>query len=300
MTVVCLPDERARQLVGAVDGLTVVTWDGSGPEPPHLAETELLVGSYTRPALSPGQLAGLPRLRVLQVLSAGVDSWLQVLPPGVTLCNGRGVHGPSTAELAVALVLGQVRDLPRYARQQADQDWFDGPRESVCDQRVLIIGAGDIGSRIQSSLVALGAAVTLVGRAERPGVRSMEAVPALLPVQDVVVLAVPLTDQTRSLVDAEFLSRMKDRALVVNVGRGPTIVTDDLLAELRSGRLRAGLDVTDPEPLPKGHPLWSAPNLMLTPHVGGGSTGWPTRAYALVTAQLRRFAVGEPLLNVVT
>jgi phosphoglycerate dehydrogenase-like enzyme len=300
MTVVCLPDERARQLVGAVAGLTILTWDGSEPEPAHLADTELLVGSYTRPALRAEQLAGLARLRVLQVLSAGVDSWTRVLPAGVTLCNGRGVHGPSTAELAVALVLAQVRDLPRYARQQAEQRWFDGPRTSVCDQRVLIIGAGDIGSRVERSLVALGAEVTLVGRSERPGVRSIQAVPALLPLQDVVVLAAPLTEQTRALVDAQFLSRMKDHALVVNVGRGQTIVTDALLAELDSGRLRAGLDVTDPEPLPDGHPLWRAPNLLLTPHVGGGSSGWSMRAYALVTAQLRRFAAGEPLLNVVT
>jgi phosphoglycerate dehydrogenase-like enzyme len=303
MTVVCLPDEQARELVGEVAGLTMLAWDGTEAAPPRLADTELLVASYTQPVLSAGQLASMPRLRVLQVLTAGVDGWLSVLPPGVTLCNGRGVHGPSTAEIAVALVLAQVRELARYARQQAAQIWFDGPRNSICDQRVMVIGAGDIGSRVGRSLAALGAEVTLVGRAERPerpGVRSVDAVAALLPEQDVVVLAVPLTPQTEGLVDAGFLSRLKDHAVVVNVGRGATIVTEALLSELESGRLRAGLDVTDPEPLPVGHPLWDAPNLLLTPHVGGGSTGSPRRAYTLVADQLQRFVAGEPLLNVVT
>lgn len=299
MTVVCLPDEHAYQLVGDVPGVRTLIWDGSVAPPPGIASTEFLVGSYTRGPLSVDQFSLMPRLRVVQVLSAGVDAWLDVVPPGVALCNGRGVHGLSTAELAVALVLAQLRDIPRYARQQAGEVWLSGERESLCDKRVLIVGAGDIGGHVKEVLNALGATVTLVGRSARAGIAGFAQLPALLPDQDVVVLAVPLTEQTRGLVDERFLARMKDQAILVNVGRGPTVVTEALLAALESGRLRAGLDVTDPEPLPRGHPLWHAPNLLLTPHVGGGSSGWDRRGYRLVRAQLERFMSGQQLANMV-
>jgi phosphoglycerate dehydrogenase-like enzyme len=299
MTVVCLPDERAYQLVGDVPGVRTLLWDGSVAPPPGIASTEFLVGSYTRGPLAVDQFSLMPRLRVVQVLSAGVDAWLDVVPPGVALCNGRGVHGLSTAELAVALVLAQLRDIPRYARQQAGEVWLSGEKESLCDKRVLIVGAGDIGGHVKDVLNALGATVTLVGRSARAGIAGFAQLPALLPDQDVVVLAVPLTEQTRGLVDERFLARMKDQAILVNVGRGPTVVTEALLAALESGRLRAGLDVTDPEPLPRGHPLWHAPNLLLTPHVGGGSSGWDRRGYRLVRAQLERFMSGQQLANMV-
>jgi phosphoglycerate dehydrogenase-like enzyme len=299
MTVVCLPDEQAYQLVGDVPGVRTLIWDGSVAPPPGIASTEFLVGSYTRGPLAVDQFSLMPRLRVVQVLSAGVDAWLDVVPPGVALCNGRGVHGLSTAELAVALVLAQLRDIPRYARQQAGEVWLSGERESLCDKRVLIVGAGDIGGHVKEVLNALGATVTLVGRSARAGIAGFAQLPALLPDQDVVVLAVPLTEQTRGLVDERFLARMKDQAILVNVGRGPTVVTEALLAALESGRLRAGLDVTDPEPLPRGHPLWHAPNLLLTPHVGGGSSGWDRRGYRLVRAQLERFMSGQQLANMV-
>jgi phosphoglycerate dehydrogenase-like enzyme len=300
MTVVCLPDERAQELVGELGGVTTVLWDGSAAVPDDIAATEFLVGSYSRPPLSADQLSLMPRLRVVQLLSAGFDGWAEMIPPGVTLCNGRGVHGRSTAELAVALLLAHQNDLPRYARQQAEQLWRPAARESLADKRVLVLGAGDIAGHIKAALDALGAAVTLVGRSARVGVVPLAEVPALLPDQDVVVLAVPLTDQTRGLVDEDFLRRMKDNAILINVGRGPTVVTSALVDALESGRLRAGLDVTDPEPLPQGHRLWSAPNLLLTPHVGGGSAGWDRRGYQLVRAQLERFVSGQQLENVVT
>jgi hypothetical protein len=225
MTVVCLPDERAYQLVGDVPGVRTLLWDGSVAPPPGIASTEFLVGSYTRGPLAVDQFSLMPRLRVVQVLSAGVDAWLDVVPPGVALCNGRGVHGLSTAELAVALVLAQLRDIPRYARQQAGEVWLSGERESLCDKRVLIVGAGDIGGHVKEVLNALGATVTLVGRSARAGIAGFAQLPALLPDQDVVVLAVPLTEQTRGLVDEGFLARMKDQAILVNVGRGPTVGT---------------------------------------------------------------------------
>jgi phosphoglycerate dehydrogenase-like enzyme len=299
-TQVCLPDERARELVGEVSGVRVVVWDGSLPVSPEVAATEFLVGRYPGGPLSAEQLSHLPHLRVIQLMSAGADSWLPVVPPGVVLCSGRGVHGLSTAELAVGLVLSIVRELPRYLLQQAEELWQPGPRESLSDKRVLVVGAGDIGGHVGEVFTALGAFVTLMGRSARAGVIGLDQLGDVLPDQDVVVLAVPLTAQTTGLVDQEFLALLKDGAILVNVGRGATVVTAALVAELATGRLRAGLDVTDPEPLPPGHPLWHSPGLVLTPHMGGGTRGWDVRGYRLVRTQLERLTSGQPLLNVVS
>jgi phosphoglycerate dehydrogenase-like enzyme len=257
------------------------------------------VGSYVKAALTSEQTGLFPELRVLQVISAGVDSWMTFLPAGATLCNGRGVHGASTAELAVTLLLSQVRAIPRYVTQQAEQVWRPGERDGIADKQVLILGAGDIGGRVAACLGTLGARVTVMGRTARAGVAGFDDLSAVLPQQDAVVLALPLTEATRSLVGAEFLAAMKDLAILVNVGRGPTVVTEALLPELHSGRIRAALDVVDPEPLPADHPLWRSPNLLLTPHVGGGANGWDQRGYRLVREQIERFVADEPLQNVV-
>jgi phosphoglycerate dehydrogenase-like enzyme len=162
---------------------------------------------------------------------------------------------------------------------------------------VLVLGAGDIGRRVATALAAFDAEVTLVARTAREDVRAIADLPALLPEQDAVVLALPNTPETRGLVSGQFLAALPDGAVLVNVARGAIVDTDALLAELRRERLHAFLDVTDPEPLPPDHPLWDAPNLLLTPHVGGGTTGWQRRAYALVRAQLERYVAGEELAN---
>jgi phosphoglycerate dehydrogenase-like enzyme len=139
-----------------------------------------------------------------------------------------------------------------------------------------------------------------VARSAGDGVHAIADLPDLLPAADVVILVVPLTAQTRGLVDAAFLARMKDDALLVNLARGPVVVTDDLVEELHRGRLHAAVDVVDPEPLPAHHPMWQVPNVLISPHVGGASSAmWP-RAHRLVREQLHRFAAGEPLANVVT
>ena len=274
-------------------------WRGEGEPPDGLADTEFLVAPYMGPALDAAALAEMPRLRVIQLFSAGFETWLPLVPDGVTLCNGRGVHGGSTAELAVAGVLALVRELPHFLDEQRAGRWSPKQTEGTNGKRVLVLGAGDIGRRVATALGAFGAEPILVARTARDGVHAVAELPDLLPQAQIVVLALPATGETRGLVDADFLAALPDGAVVANVARGPIIDTDALLAELTAGRLKAFLDVTEPEPLPAGHPLWSAPNLVLTPHIGGGTHGWQQRGFALVRAQLDRYLAGEPLENVV-
>ena len=245
-------------------------------------------------------LARMPALQVVQTQSAGVDTFVGHLPDGVTLCDARGVHGSSTSEWALTAILSVLRDFPRFERAQVEGRWDAGVTDELAGKRVLIIGAGDVGSQLARRLVACDASTVLVARTARPGVHSVAELPELLPTADVVVLIVPKTTQTVGMVDAEFLARLRDGALLVNAARGPVVQTDALLAELQSGRLRAALDVTDPEPLPSDHPLWHAPNLLLTPHVAGSVLGLRGRVVRLLVDQLRRFDRGEPLMNVVS
>jgi phosphoglycerate dehydrogenase-like enzyme len=273
----------------------------SDGEPPASADrVELYVPDYTFAPRVVEVIPRLPRLQVVQTLTAGVDHVRPYVPEGVTLCNARGVHDASTAELAVALMLASLRGFPDFVRAQDEGRWAFRTYPSLADRTVLVVGYGAIGEAIETRLSGFECDVLRVARTARDGVADMSALPMLLPAADVVVLVVPETDDTRRMVDAGFLARMRDGALLVNVSRGPVVDTDALLAELEEGRLRAALDVTDPEPLPPGHPLWSAPGLLLSPHVGGATTAFPPRAHALVRDQLARFAAGEPLRNVVT
>jgi phosphoglycerate dehydrogenase-like enzyme len=246
-----------------------------------------------------GFLAALPRLRLVQLLSAGAEQFVGRLPENVLLCNARGAHTPSTAEWTVAATLAAQRGLPYFATEQAAGRWSSATFSSLVGARVLVVGAGDIGTTIGRMLAGFDVDLTYVARTARDGVRSTADLPALLPHADVVILIVPVTPETTGMVDAAFLAAMHDGALLVNAARGVVVDTDALLAELTAGRLRAALDVTDPEPLPAGHPLWSAPGLLLTPHVGGAVPDTNARAAAAVTDQLARVLAGEPLVNVV-
>lgn len=281
------------------DAVTALYWDGAGEPPTGIGATEVYVPIYGPGPPRGDALAYLPNLRLIQLLTAGVDRWLPLVPPGVMLCDGRGIHSTSTAELAITLILADVRGLPRFIRDQDARRWQPQSTDELAGKRVLIVGAGDIGEHIARRLEPFEVSITRVARSRRDGVHGVADLPGLLPDHDVVVLVVPLTDETRGMVDARFLAAMPDGALLVNVARGPVVDTDALLDELRSGRLHAALDVTDPEPPPPDHPLWQTPNLLLTPHVAGGTYGWVRRAYRLVEEQLRRYLAGEPLLNVV-
>jgi phosphoglycerate dehydrogenase-like enzyme len=250
-------------------------------------------------ALTDEILRALPRLRLVQLMSAGAERFVGRLPEGIALCNARGAHTPSTAEWAVTATLAALRGIPEFVRAQDAGRWKPATHRSLVGAKVLVVGAGDIGRRIGRMMAGFDVDLTYVARTARDDVRATADLPELLPDADVVVLIVPVTPETTGMVDAEFLAAMKDGALLVNAARGVVVDTDALLAELTSGRLRAALDVTDPEPLPEGHPLWSAPGLLLTPHVAGAVPDTNERAAAAVLDQLTRVLEGRPLENVV-
>ncbi|WP_338073548.1 2-hydroxyacid dehydrogenase [Kineococcus siccus] len=299
--VVSLPSASWVAAVGEVPGATLTVWDctrvPAGPSP-HVVVPPYLGLPPLREAL-----AALPDLRLVQLLTNGYDGVAEQLPRRVALATAAGVHDASTAELAVGLAIASLRGLDDAARGMAAGDWAAARRPSLADRRALVVGWGGVGRQVAARLAPFEVAVTAVGsRArEQDGTRvhGPAELPGLLPRHDLVVLACPLTDATRGLVDAAFLAAMPDGALLVNVARGPVVVTDDLVAELAAGRLRAALDVTDPEPLPPGHPLWSAPGVLVTPHVGGNTSAFRPRAVALLREQLGRLVAGDPPLNVV-
>ena len=268
--------------------------------PESVAEVEFYVPPYRFSPADSEVIGQMPRLKVVQTMTAGVDHVRPYVPDGVQLCNGRGIHNASTAELAVGLVLASLRGIPGFVRAQDRGEWKPIRARSLADRSVLIVGYGDIGAAIEDRLAGFEVEVVRVARRPREGVHGYDELGGLLPHADVVILIVPITDETRGMVDHDFLSRMKDDALLVNVARGPVVDTDALVEALNTRRIHAALDVTDPEPLPEGHPLWSAPNLLISPHVGGASSAMKPRAYRLVREQLERFAVGEPLANVMS
>ncbi|SEB73228.1 Phosphoglycerate dehydrogenase [Nocardioides exalbidus] len=286
--------------VGPVDGVEVDVWNGEGPAPE--GDVDLWVPHYATSAGVLDQAGQLRGLQVVQLQSAGYDGVLERLPAGITLCNASGVHDDATAEHAVGLVLASLRGIPEAVRSHGHWE-TDKMRRSLADSRVLVLGYGSIGRALAERLLPMKAVVTAVASRERQDdlvgrVRGIADLAQLLPEQDVVVALVPLSDATRGLLGAETLALLPDGALVVNVARGPVVDTDAVIAE--AGRLRFALDVTDPEPLPDGHPLWDAPGVLITPHIAGGTTAMLPRIAALVRDQLRRRVAGEPLANVVS
>jgi phosphoglycerate dehydrogenase-like enzyme len=296
---VWLPFDASR-LGDPPDGLRYERVDPTEEVPDSVADVVFYVPPY---AVGPAGAAVLPRmssLQVVQTLTAGVDNIRDQVPAGVTLCNGRGIHDTSTAELALTLILASLRGVPGFVRAQDRREWEFGWHPALADKRVLLVGYGAIGRAVEARLLPFETEVVRVARSARDGIHGIDQLPELLPDADVVVLLVPLTDATRGLVDAGFLERMKDGALLVNVSRGAVVVSDDLAAALGSGRISAAIDVADREPLPADSALWAAPHLLISPHVGGASSAmWP-RANRLVRDQLHRFASGEPLWNVMS
>ena len=292
--------EELADAVGPVDGVEVVVWNGDGPPPD--GEVELWVPHYATRADVIDRGHELSGLRVVQLQSAGYDGVAERLPDGITLCNATGVHDDATAEHAVGLVLASLRGIPEAVRQHGHWQPMPG-RRSLADARVLVLGYGSIGRALAERLLPMRTSITAVASRERDDdlvgrVRGIDDLPELLPQQDVVVVLVPLTEATRGLLDDDALALLPDGALVVNVARGPVLDTEAVLRH--AGRLRFALDVTDPEPLPDGHPLWSAPEVLITPHVAGGTTAMLPRIAALVRSQIERMVAGVALVNVVS
>ena len=261
-------------------------------------------------------------VKVIQSLMAGVDWILPWLPKEILLCDGQGLHNIPVAEWIVGAILASLWRFPHYRDCQHDQYW-DGqvllkgeggaqaaPPDSKAgahsyriladelhSKKVLIAGYGGIGAEVEKLLRVFDVEVIRVARTAKPGVSAFSELAGLLPEVDVVVLLVPLTDSTRGMMNADMLARMKPGALLVNAARGPVVDTDALLQQLQAKRIHAVLDVTDPEPLPKGHALWSAPNCFITPHIAGSVAGFSSRGYKFAAEQVRRYMAGEPMLN---
>ncbi len=295
---ISVPDPDWLDRLADLDDVEVVEWDTVGPQPE--GRLDLVLWSYT---VDPAGLAAIDpaRIGVVQSQALGYDGVADVLPTGGVYANAVGVHEGSTAELALALVLAAQRDVDRYARQQVEERWERHWSPGLQDRRVLLVGVGGIGGELSSRVQGFGAEVVRVGtRArddERGHVHATDELPDLLPTADVVVLAVPLTEDTTGLVDADFLAALPDGALVVNVSRGKVVVTDAVVAE--GGRIRFASDVFDPEPLPADHPLWTTPGVLVTPHVGGLTTTMRSRVERLVRAQVERLRAGQEPADVV-
>jgi phosphoglycerate dehydrogenase-like enzyme len=299
--IVAVPTEELRDAVGPLAGVEYVVWDGQDL-PPRADEVEVCVPDYRTTIRTMRALDQLPALRVVQTQLAGYDGQLELLPDGVVLANASGVHDDATAEHAVGLAVAVLRGIPEAVRSHGH--WTNlWDRRSLADSRVLILGYGSIGRAVAERLVPMRAEITGVASKARDDdlvgrVHGVDELPALLGDQHVVIVLLPLGEPTRGFVGDAVLGALPDGAVVVNVARGGVLDTDAVLRH--AGRLRFALDVTDPEPLPDGHPLWSAPEVLITPHVAGGTTAMLPRISALVRDQLERLLDGRPLRNVVS
>jgi phosphoglycerate dehydrogenase-like enzyme len=296
-----VPAQPVADMLAGLDGASVeVVTPQDADLPASAADVEFYVPPFFPELPALAAMAAMPRLRVVQTLTAGFDKVRPHVPPGAVLCNARGAHDASTAEWVVGAAIAALRQFPYFATEQAAGRWSYRFTGTLAGTTVLIVGHGSIGQAVERRLAGFDVQVRRVARSAREGVSPISDLPALLPDADVVILLAPVTGETRGMVDAAFLARMKDGALLVNAARGTLVVTDDLVAEVSTGRLAATMDVTDPEPLPPGHPLWTLPNVFITPHVGASTPYSEREANRLVRAQAQRYLTGQPLANIIT
>lgn len=278
-------------------GMTHLETDGFVPSASQLDEIEFYVPSYMGGLKTIEIIPRMKNLKVVHYNQAGYEDILPHIPQGITLCNGSGLHDVSTSELAIGLAIAARRGFAEFMDNQKKGIWHRTRKPALADSHVGIVGYGHIGKRIASLLEMFETKVTAFTRSGSDGSVKISEFDDYLPSLDVIVLILPLTAESKHFMSAARLKKMKDGATLVNVARGAIVDTDALVAELNSGRITAGLDVTDPEPLPAGHPLWSAPNVIISPHVGGDSGAFEPRARKMVQEQLTRIATNEPLVN---
>ncbi|WP_291379021.1 NAD(P)-dependent oxidoreductase [Demequina sp.] len=309
MITVSVPEQAVADALGPVgDDARVIVWDPAESDPPEDERDRITIAClahYTGGRTVYGRLGMCGELEVIQIPSAGFEHALPFVPAGVSLANARGVHDSRVAEMTLALALASRRGLPQFLDAQRREKWepvFD--TRSVADSRALVVGYGSIGAAIGVRLRASEVHVEGVARTARTApdgttIHAVEDLPTLLPAFDIVVIVTPHSEATDKLVDAEFLAAMPDGALLINVGRGKVVDTDALLAELQSRRLHAALDVTEPEPLPTGHPLWSAPQCIVVPHVAGVEVLTNRRFTDVVKRQIEARRRGDDPVNFV-
>jgi phosphoglycerate dehydrogenase-like enzyme len=297
---VSVPDANLVSELGDVDGVEFVVWDMSGPPP--VPALDIVVHPYLSGTSWAAQLTRI-HTRLVQSPMLGYDGVADLLPPGVVYANAASVHESSTAELALALILASQRGLPDFVRAGEKGHWARAWHQSLADRRVLLVGHGGVGKAIAERLAPFEVTLTRVARTARADdngdIYGIESLAELLPSAEVVIVVVPLDESTTHLIDDAFLARMPDGSLLVNVSRGLVADTDALLKHARTGRLRIALDVTDPEPLPEGHPLFALENVLISPHVGGATTAAVPRLIRLIKEQSQRMSRGDEPLNVV-
>ena len=278
-------------------GMTHLETDGFVPSASQFDEIEFYVPSYMGGLKTIEIIPKMKNLKVVHYNQAGYEDILPHIPQGVSLSNGTGIHDVSTSELAVGLTIASRRGFAEFMDNQKQGIWKRTTKPALADSHVGIIGYGHIGKRIGSLLEMFETKVTAFTRSGSDGSIKIAEFDAYLPKLDVIILILPLTAESKNFMNAERIKKMKDGATLVNVARGAIVDTDALVAELHTGRITAGLDVTDPEPLPEGHPLWSAPNVIISPHVGGDSGAFQPRARTMVQQQLQLLSENKPLLN---
>ncbi len=296
---VWIPDAPGHEAVGDLpDGVELGLIPRSGELPADLVDAEFLVPPV-RDRRVVDLLAQMARLQVVQTLSAGVDQLVDKIPAGVTLCDAHGTRDVPVAEWTVAAILACTRGLPQLRDRQLEHEWAPQQAPELAGSTVTILGYGAIGAAVEARLEPFEVDLIRVARDARPGVHPVSELPQLLPRSNVLIVLLPLTRETRGMIDAHVLSLLPAGALLVNAARGPVVDTEALLERLSSGALTAALDVTDPEPLPPDHPLWRAPGTLITPHVAGATQRAEVRAFTLAGEQIGRWSRGEPLSYVV-
>ncbi|NNH73808.1 2-hydroxyacid dehydrogenase [Nocardia uniformis] len=297
---VLVPHADAAQHMGGVpEGVELIFWPGTEELPAGFERAEVFVPPWWAKQRAAREMARMPKLQLVQTLGAGYDWIIGGLPPGVLLANASGVNARPVAEWVLGGILNTVRGFPGFYRDQLEARWDQRMAGELGGSRAVVLGYGQVGQRVAALLRAFDVDVAVVASASRPGVFGPADVVDLLRAADIVVVAVPLNTETTAMVDERFLARMRDGSILVNVARGAVVDTDALVAELKVDRIRAVLDVTDPEPLPTDHELWRMPGVIITPHVASVVPSFLPSSYRRIRAQLVRMLNGDEPENVV-